>query len=59
MPLTIYTKNNVLADGKFTVTMLRRQATIYSLKTKTVEWYKHLLKTHKLMQKVLLKDTIL
>jgi len=30
-----------------------------SLKTKTVEWYKHLLETHRLMREVLLKDTIL
>jgi len=30
-----------------------------SLKTKTVEWYKHLLEAHKLMQDVVMKDTVL
>jgi len=30
-----------------------------SIKTKTVEWYKHLLETHKLMKEVVMRDVIL
>jgi len=30
-----------------------------SLKTKTVEWYKHLLNTHAMMKEIILKDTLL
>lgn len=32
---------------------------IDSIKTKTVEWYKHLLEAQKLMQEVVIKDTVL
>jgi nucleoside-diphosphate-sugar epimerase len=38
-----------LADGRVTD----------SAKTKTVEWYKHLLSTHALMNDILVKDTVL
>ena len=30
-----------------------------SLKTNTVEWYKHLLKAHKLLEEIILRDTVL
>lgn len=30
-----------------------------SIKTKTVEWYKHLLNTHSMMQEIIIRDTLL
>jgi len=38
---------------------LENRKTIDSIKTRTVEWYKHLLEAHKLMQEVIVNDILL